>query len=142
MNTLQQIIEKMEWFADHSAAISEYNCDDFTRFAASDHDYPLLWTTPLSMRITDGQISWVTQVSFMDTVHEKQDMIKTLSDVGITVAEFFAYLSVEADDCYFYLVTDTVFTPFFRQVDNVTGWQGEAVFNTKYLADTNTIRWS
>lgn len=143
LNTYEEINRKLEEFTNliTDSALIEYNCDDFTRFSANDHSYPMLWVTPLNMNVVDGQITFIMQLNFMDIVGEKTDMMKTLSDVAITVGECLAYLDDDSDNNNYYASLTAPFTPFFRQIDNVTGWQGQVSFNLAYPANTELIRW-
>lgn len=141
-NTYYEIIKALEAFKDYvpDSTLKEFNTDTFDRFTADNHKYPLMWAAPTNMIISNGQIVFRIQITFMDTVREKMDMSKVLSDLAITVTEFVSYFDDNNEKCYYMVNLPQNFEPFFRKQNNSTGWQGNVDFIVRFQADENMIR--
>lgn len=141
INTLQEIDNKIKDFCENrSAVVNEYSSGDFTTFTSSDHRYPLVWATPTRMRLSAGQISFVLNLVVMDIAYDKNDMVKTLSDLSIIVSEILSWLDDDSDNHYYFAEIASEFQPFYRGVDNACGWQGDVVFNLSFDSETTKIR--
>src|ERR1035437_2435193 len=90
-NTLFEISNKMQEFADANGGISEYVMDDYTNFISSNHKYPLLWATPTRMRVQAGQVQFIVNVAIMNILYDKNNMVKMLSDLADSCLQLFTF---------------------------------------------------
>jgi hypothetical protein len=142
MNTLKEIQNKLQDFCDNHSQINQFEMDDFTKFASNDIKYPCMWVTPTSMRMQEGKLVFVVNVAMMDIVYDDQDLIKSLSDLAITLTELYAWLTDDADnERYFISLIDiSDAQPFFRGVDSVCGWQIDVAFTIGHSYAAGAIR--
>lgn len=141
-NTLKEICNKIEEFVNKHGVLNEYNADDFTKYASSNHKYPLIWNAPTQVKFENGQISYELQLTFAEKMYEKSDLIKVISDTAITVGELMTYLDDRSENCNYYMESNTNFKPFFRnsKVDRTAGWQGTVTIKTGWQSNINNIR--
>lgn len=140
INSLKEISNKVKEFATRHEAVNEYNIDDFNKFTSDDHDYPMIWATPVTFELTTGQATYGMNISLMSTVYDNDELIQVLSDLADTLGELMSYIDDDSEMCNYYASIDATFQPFFRSIDNVAGWQGQISFRTSYQGNVNTIR--
>jgi len=142
INTIKEIDNKLQTFCNLSAIVNEYQSGDFSTFNSADHQYPLIFMTPLKFRIQNGVVQFVSNISFIDLCYEKSDLMKVLSDLAILITELFIYLTDDSDNDMYFITLAQVseFQPFYRQIDNTCGWQGDVQFNLAINTDSTNIR--
>ena len=105
INTISEITKKIHEFCDKSAIVNQYLEGDFSTFNSQDWHYPLIFVTPIKTRIKDGLVQFVCNIAFMNTIYEKNDLIKILSDLNILITELYIYLSDDSQhDMYFIIL--------------------------------------
>lgn len=142
-NSLKEISNKLQYFANNHSNINEYNCDDYTKFSSKDHLYPLLWATPTNLTIQNGIVQYTLNIALMNLVYEHADMIKVLSDLGDIFTQLITYIDEDSENNFYFISLDTPINglPFFRQIDGVAGFQADVVFTLRFGANTNEIAW-
>jgi hypothetical protein len=143
VNSFEQICLDIKDFVNKHAIIQEIIIDDFSKFTSNNHLYPLLFLTPISMNIVQGQIIYKYNLTCIDIKNENQNLEKVLSDLAILIGEFFTYFDSENDTIFNYHLIDnstTQLQPFYDSIDGSTGWQGEISFSTQFSQDANKIR--
>jgi hypothetical protein len=140
LNSLKQITTAFEtWCLSRPKEIcAEFICDDYSRFATDNHEYPLVWLMPLRMKVVNGMVTWVFNIAFIDKPVD--DKIKTLSDLGMTAGEFLTAFNENSDGFLFNIHMDSSFQSFFKSVDGTTGWQGEISVQTPFAQDASRTR--
>jgi len=142
INTLQQVKKKIQYFGENHQNINQFESDEFSKFAATNNKYPLMWTTPKNVIFNEGQLTIPYTIMLVDIRYDESDLTQLLSDTLSTLTELLTYLSSESDNFNWFIKQNPRFVPVIDNLsDNVVGWQGDVNIIMAVNIDEDHIQW-
>lgn len=142
INSLQQIKQKLEYFGENHRNLNQFESDEFSKFAATNNKYPLMWVSPKSAQINNGELIIPYKVMIVDIRYSESDLTQLLSDTLTTFVELLTYLSSESDNFSWFIKQNPNLLPVIDNLsDNVVGWQGDLNIHLMLNQDEEIIQW-